>query len=126
MPEDKDMFIQFMSELTATQEPSSLSVGGKFLTASVSSPFNNILIRCLLNLAILGVTADELRPFIAKIVEATQLKHTMVWMDGDRIIGGGVANVTSVNRTNPSEPKVRADYGDREFVVDCLRTQQDV
>lgn len=38
----------------------------------------------------------------------------MLFLDGDRLIAGGIGNAAPVNRINPSEPVVRDDYGKRE------------
>lgn len=64
---------------------------------------------------LLGVTPEEVAQSVARIA-TTGITHSMIVMDGQTVIGGGIGNIIDVNRTNLPEPKIREDYGECRFL----------
>jgi hypothetical protein len=88
-PEDIPLLTDFMSEIAAEHEPSSIST---------------------------GTTAAEFRPFVEKY--ATEgIRYTMIFMDEDRVVAGGIASCMEIDRAKAFEPKIREDYGE---LIDSL------
>jgi hypothetical protein len=59
---------------------------------------------------ILGASAKDFRPFVAKLIDAG-LKYSIIVMDEDRVLGGGIGNAVTLNPKDAVEPQVRDDYG---------------
>ncbi|KAI6182939.1 hypothetical protein M3Y97_00434300 [Aphelenchoides bicaudatus] len=88
-PEDIPLLVDFMSEICERQEPTSVSI---------------------------GVTADEFKPFTAKIAEEG-INYSLVFIDEDRVIGAGIGNVVTLDPKTAIEPRILGNYGE---IIDAM------